>query len=79
MLRPLFIHRPGVPIEHKEADFNGSMATFIAAEIKPIFGEDIDLSFDESTDGDGNPARAFFPKSSEGDGMAGMYVILPDL
>lgn len=79
MLRTMSIYRPGEAIEHREVEYNGSMATFIAIHIKPIFGEDIALSFEDSTDGDGEPARAFFPKADEDNWTAGTYVILPDL
>ena len=79
MLRLLSIYRPGQLIERKEVEFSGSMATFIATEIRPIFGDDVDVSFEDSTDGDGNPAKAYFPKADEDDWTTGMYVIVPDL
>ena len=79
MERSISIHRPAQPIENKEVAYNGSMATFITTEIKPIFGEDVDVTSEESTDGDGWPARAFFPKGDEEIWTTGTYVIVPDL
>ncbi len=79
MQRLLSIYRPGEPIEHKEVEYNGSMATFSTTEIKPIFGEDVDVTSEESADCDGWPARAFYPKGDEEIWTTGTYVIVTDL
>ena len=58
MLRGFTVYRPGEAPERGEAEFNGSMARFLATAIAPILGDAV--GFEELVGTDGAKIRALF-------------------